>query len=344
MRRRQQTPASTGNKKAITTLSECDVVSVFFYNFETWLDARGKRFGEFLAKYGISHDFMLSELVNAERDIARAIERTNCKIVINELCVAPPAIVERLARRFSAVKFISLGHAAPCYESASFNHSDRLFAHQVLSTRAENVYFGTVMSRNRFADVTGSKVVELPNFIDMPAIESPPQVIRPLSLSMIGRQDVVKGQPSAISALARLSKSREIHAFITTSKEAQVGIAKLVHEGVSHTFLKWGDWRKMLNNVANFVDIGIQLSLTESFNLVAIEHMTLGKPVVGTVAIEYLPKSWQANPQDPESAVKAIEMIANNYDRESKRAKTIAEKVAGKCNKTLIKNLKQLIK
>lgn len=337
-------PFKAAGDKSASAVSACDVLSVFFFNFPSWVDARGIRLGAFLSKRGISHDFLFTRHDRCEQDIAEAIERSGCKVFINELCVTRPEVIGALARRFPGVQFVSLNHGAPNLLVFQSDWQDRTFNQLLLSSREPNVFFGTVMPADRFDDVTGAKVVELPNFIDLPEVFVPPREDRPLSLSVVGRRDVVKGTPAAISTICRLARNRpDLSALIVSNGFDEADKAKLAHENVRASFVEWGDWRAMLDLVAGSVDIGLQYSLTESFNLVALEHLALGKPVVGTRAIEYLPRAWQINPQDPSEGARLVERLFGDLDKHAAKAREIAAKVSRSKNRTFVKNLESLL-
>lgn len=73
------------------------------------------------------------------------------------------------------------------------------------------------------------------------------------------------------------------------------------------------------------IDIGLQLSATESFNYVAAEHLGLGIPVVASHAVPWCP--WRVRYEDVEAAADTVESILEDYTSASARAIEAARQV-----------------
>jgi len=74
------------------------------------------------------------------------------------------------------------------------------------------------------------------------------------------------------------------------------------------------------------IHVGLQLSMTESFNYVVMEHMAQGIPCVTSRAIPFCP--WQVDdPEDIEAAAELVETILGNYRECSARALDAARDV-----------------
>ena len=342
---RQDIEKASSPEKPVDSVSRCDVLSVFFNHFPTWIDTRGNRLGDFLRRNGIEHDFFFTRHETSEQDIEKAIEASKCKVFFNELAVTRPHIIEALAVKFPSVKFVSIYHAAPNYSSDTADWKERTFGALLSSARHSNVFAATVMPADRFNDFKGAQVISLPNFFELPeGIDVPPRGDRPFTLSVVGRRDVVKGTGAAISTLCRLHQERDdIAALLISNQFADAERARIAYEKVNASFVKWGDWQGYLQLIANTVDVGLQYSLTESFNLIALEHLSLGKPVIGSHAIEYLPKAWQINPQDPKAGAVVADKIFDNLEKESEKAKRLASRISRKINKEFLTNLKRLL-
>ncbi len=70
---------------------------------------------------------------------------------------------------------------------------------------------------------------------------------------------------------------------------------------------KWCEPEEFLE-LLKFIDIGLQVSLTETFNVVCADYVTAGIPVVGSDAIEWLCPWSKAQDDDVNSIVKAMHM------------------------------------
>ena len=67
----------------------------------------------------------------------------------------------------------------------------------------------------------------------------------------------------------------------------------------------WAEHRDFLKLVAE-MDICLQVSLSESFNIVSADAVSLGVPLIGSPAISWLPSRSQADPGSAESIVEAM--------------------------------------
>jgi glycosyltransferase involved in cell wall biosynthesis len=342
---RENVALSKSPDRSADKVKPCDVLSVFFHDFPTWVQTRGVRLGEFLGKRDIEHDFFFTRHETSAQDIEKAIRASGCKVFLNELCVTRPHVIESLAQKFPSVRFVSIFHAAPNYTSTQPDWKERTFDTLLATTRSRNIVAATVMPADRFDDFKGAKVVSLPNFFELPeGIQTPTRGDRPFTLSLVGRRDVVKGTHAAVSTICRLHQRRDdVGALLISNKFDDGDRARIAYEGVRASFVKWGDWQEYLQLIANTVDVGLQYSLTESFNLVALEHLALGKPVIGSHAIEYLPKKWKVNPQDPAEGARVAEDIFDNLEEESARAVRTAKRVSKKCNETFLDNINTLL-
>jgi glycosyltransferase involved in cell wall biosynthesis len=201
------------------------------------------------------------------------------------------------------------------------------------------------MDKDRYDDFQGADVISLPNFFDIPEVDrAVKDVDAPPVFSMVGRNDNVKGVPASISILARLREEMELQCIGISTQFPSDHRAKLAQAHIPSSLIPWTTWQKSLEIIASYVDVGLQLSQSESFNLVSIEHMALGKPMIATPAIEYIPQEWQINPQNPREGVRVAKRILENYEEESEKAKIVALAVGTRCNETLLENLTPLIK
>ncbi len=107
--------------------------------------------------------------------------------------------------------------------------------------------------------------------------------------------------------------------------------------GLEYRIHPWQPWAEFLEHTQEAVDVGLQVSFTESFNYVAIEQMLCGKPVIGSPAIRYLPEAWQANPDDPDEIADVLVGLIENYEVESERAVEVATQFAEWMNKEFVR-------
>lgn len=78
--------------------------------------------------------------------------------------------------------------------------------------------------------------------------------------------------------------------------------------GTPHSLVEhpWLD-RSLFLLLASQMDVGMQVSFNESFNIVAADFVSLGVPVVVSNAIKWMPKALQVSPVDTEEMVRKLE-------------------------------------
>lgn len=87
-------------------------------------------------------------------------------------------------------------------------------------------------------------------------------------------------------------------------------LAEQGHELIMH---KWAPREEFLQTCAK-MDIGLQVSFSETFNIVGADLISQGVPLVGSKEIPWLDKSCQANPTETHDIVRALNLAnANPY-------------------------------
>lgn len=326
----------------------CQVLTVLGTALASWTQFRGVAVKQLLADHGIAHSWTH---YGSESTLGIQIERSQCSLVINELWTIPATVVNNLATRFPGVRFVNMNHSSPSF----MVHLDRpvsiarrmelLEQYDQLAAIHPNVYHGTVMGVDRF-ELNGSKVVSIPNPIrtppPVPARMPDPKL---LSLSLICRFCPMKNLVGQVAAVRMVAKERAVSLLIMTTYNP--GMDRFVRDlrvaGVNTTVLEWDTWENVMHLIGLYVDIGLQVSLSESLNMVALEHMMLGKPVVGSQAIEYIPHEWQANPQDPGDIAGKILTHSACLGARGAEAKTIADRVCKENNQRFLTSIQSLL-
>jgi hypothetical protein len=77
------------------------------------------------------------------------------------------------------------------------------------------------------------------------------------------------------------------------------------HQLVEHPWLNHGEFLELVSTM----DLGMQVSLTESFNIVAADFVARGVPIVVSTDIAWMPKMTQADPCSPASMREALERV-----------------------------------
>jgi len=82
------------------------------------------------------------------------------------------------------------------------------------------------------------------------------------------------------------------------------------HELVEHD---WLDREEFLSLVRT-MDFGLQVSMSETFNIVAADFVSEGVPIIGSTEIDWLPEFYCAQPTDVTDIVKTIDRVIK-YER-----------------------------
>lgn len=312
---RMPTTAIERPTTAIKIKNPCMVLSVVSVGDEQWIDYRGRRFGTWLRERGISHGW--AENGEAEELIAEARAR-KVRVIISEAQVIHVDVVEKLATALPGVKIIHLLHGAPAW-CASYAPAQTYGAIRQ-SRDLPNVWVAAVSNISAMAWTKGSKVIQLPNPIQLPSelAELQPKA-RPtagevLCVSLIARPFPAKNWGGMLAALGILAERRPIRVICagrnTPWQREHLNYLEALEIPVEN--MMFGDWSLSLNRVASYVHVGLACGFTDALNLIAAEHCLLGIPVVGSPSLDWMPPEWRINPQDPVAMADLVERHASD--------------------------------
>lgn len=310
-------------------------------HFATWVQYRGHRQRAFLAGHGIRHGWSHAQDAATLR---REIEARGVRVVLNEVWHLPLADMAKLAAAFPDVQFVVVNHGVPGWVATRYStiHYEILR----LARDLPNCHYGTVMSVERVAAPPGTRVVSLPNFCLLPE-NLPDREPGPPTVSLIARDEEGKQWGNAIAAVALAARAvPDLHVVIGCP-DVFGGIAPhLAHLdeiGVPWTRMLWDNWETYLDRVARTVDCHLTATLAESFCLVPLEHCLMGRPAVGTPAVEWLPDRLQGHPQRPASLAYILSGLFADYENAARHAKGVAWNVRERNHRHLIASLNRLL-
>jgi glycosyltransferase involved in cell wall biosynthesis len=111
--------------------------------------------------------------------------------------------------------------------------------------------------------------------------------------------------------------------------------------GVAVEVCSWCPWDEFPGFLHDKVDIVLQPSLTESHNLIGIEALLAGCPVVGSRSLRYLPQQWLIDPEDPRAiSAKIQEVSGDPTSREL--ARKLGQSESKRCNDAFIAYVQRL--
>lgn len=125
---------------------------------------------------------------------------------------------------------------------------------------------------------------------------------------------------SAIQYANRTGKTLNFHVNISEHEQAQAGptlrslraiFANTRHNLVEHP---WYDHSQFLNVVKN-MDLGMQISFTETFNITAADFVFCGIPIIVSKEIKFVNEASRTDPTNEEEIQKTIRTTLENENR-----------------------------
>ena len=260
------------------------------------------------------------------------IEESGCRVVINRaLCVAPSDIAA-LAALKPDVQFVIVNHSSPTYLWAETNGACRQEMYLALSLAMANVHYATPHE--------GAAEVLLgclwwPNWVAEQSPITPRQspIDRPWRICLISNLRVLKALGVQIMGVAHaLEQGLDAQLILCLTKPERPDLVGQVQATINSLpalagrvgQAPWGGRAQYLELLAQ-MDIGLQCSPSESENLVALEHMLTGAPVVCSRALRYAPlECLPRNADCPVSISYCLQDLTVDYQRHSATVLTAA--------------------
>ena len=288
------------------------------------------------------------EFIETYKDISNVIYTIETKkplLVINNALLIDVYTMEILTKQYPTVKFLSMNHSSQADLSKVTFWIACQNQHISCMLKYPNYYYGVPDERNIIKQILEhERLVTLlnPVLIEDRYIykELPPKP----TLSLICRWDALKNIQNQILACCLVNKIRPIR-LLYCLHGSSIDLIKDIHRilPLEYCIIPWGDYANYITIIQKEVDIGLQVSFTESFNYVTIEHMACSKPVVGSSAIRFLPEKWQANADDFSDIARIILEILDDYENNTKLAYSIAKSTSINNNRHFIETIKGLL-
>jgi len=243
---------------------------------------------------------------------------THC--IIEAAFVSVDAVV-RLLRTFPRVEFVCRCHSQIAFLQVEPGAIELFRRYLVLQDNELNLQVSANSERVCDFIRTGwnGKCLYLPNLYDT---ERPERHLarvadsHKIRVSSFGAIRLMKNHATAAAAAILLARRRgvDLEFYISVNREEQgkgvVHSLRNMFAGVhgaalvEHPWCSWGEFRQ----ACAFMDIGFQVSMTETFNITTADAVAEGVPVVVGEAIDWCPPHWRASIDDPE----CIARVANN--------------------------------
>lgn len=322
----------------------CDLIYAINHLHPLWLESRAMVAIDLLTGNGIKAEvFNCYGLTRDE--IIDCVETKEPRVVINATMSLHHGRTENLASRFPRVKWVTTCHSSQSDLARNSCWLRGQTAFLDLARRKHNCYYGLVDERADFYQAFSCpRLIHLNNCAlqldDAPhlALHDPPIV----SLICCWRQ--LKNIPNQLIALSLASKITPLKVLLSV-KDDRESLAERFAKSVSLCcdVRPWRPWRDYRQMIAEDVDVGLQVSFTESFNFVALDHMLAAKPVIGSPAIRYLPSEWQSNSDDPEDIARRLVNVLSNYRESSALAERIAKEKVESSNAAFLSTIRALL-
>jgi hypothetical protein len=250
------------------------------------------------------HRAELAEAVDGNC-IDRLVTEARPRIVILEAIWVTPAKLAELRRLHPHVRFVVRVHSEIPFLANEGNSIAWLAEYRKLGVE---VAFNSEQAADDFAAIAPS--LYLPNTYPLRKLRYPHRRGGELHVGCFGAVRPLKNQ--LIQALAAIRYAqrlgKKLHFHMNGSRTEQGGNSNLKaieaafaatgHELVLHP---WLDHHDFLELVAK-MDFCLQVSLSESFNIVSADAVSLGVPLIGSAAIRWLPRRSRA-PVDSAAAI-----------------------------------------
>lgn len=310
-------------------------LALIFKDFAMWcrtscvgLHVAGYATAEVLGNYGIE---TVAAAVRHNVDLVDFIEKYNEEHdkPLTHVVISAPWLssydLEKLLSYFRHTQFVILSHSNVGFLQADSCGMHLLRRYHELARHYHNLKIGG--NSFKFAkwmkESYGDDVVLLPNLYPLNEVPSP-KVWDQVSPLKIGAFGAVRPQKNFMTAAAaavvihrRLCIPVEFHMseggegdFNSTSR----AIDEMLHgTGVTIVRHKWCYWDDFVKLVAT-MDLMIQVSYTESFNMITADGISVGVPSVVSPAIYWAPAAWKADPDNAlDVAVKGIYLLVRHH-------------------------------
>lgn len=252
--------------------------------------------------------------------IVEMIEATACRLLACHTTICDPSVVEAAAMAFPSVKFWVVYHGSQVSMNVNSTWMRNQTAFLAMTKRLSNVWYGTPEPTAPFARLGYDRFQTWPNTIPFEMPTEPLSMQDPPVLAIAGRGDVIKAHASAVLAAGLVAKQRPIvlESFVKDASTALNDLATAA--GISIAKKPYLPSSQFREHLRRSVSVVLDATMTEATQYVGLDALSQGRPVVGSQTIRYLPREWQADPNDPADIARVALMFLDDYPRYSAEA------------------------
>jgi hypothetical protein len=244
-------------------------------------------------------------------------------VIINTPNFTSPHKFGELALRWPDIRFVMLNHTGLAYMSIDDNGPRKIRELLHLHRSIHNVQVAGNNKRFGWFEVYGVRPLYLPNLFDCGSFVDPVTHRKdpdPLRIGSFGENRPWKNQ--SIAAMAALSIARrmgvQLELFVNQDRwEQSWPFSQPRRELFDHlpwakiVTVPWASWSTFRQTVG-MMDLCIHPSFDETFCSVVADSIAEAVPSVTTAAMEWTPRSWQAEPFDPASVAAVGSHLLHN--------------------------------
>jgi hypothetical protein len=254
--------------------------------------------------------------IDDEKTIEAIIKEKNPKKVVFEALWVKEITVQRLTSIFKEVKFYCHLHSQMPFLSIE---SNAMFMCKVYAKFGVGVIANSIESYKSFkCFMPEDMVFGLYNIYGKPLKEA--KLIKKekfnIDIACFGAIRPMKNQ--LIQAMAAYKfcqvEGKKLRFHINSARVESGGqsvlqnlinffsdlpMAELIHRG-------WIEPERFVDEIADSIDIGMQFSMTETFNIVACDYTAAGIPAIGSDAIRWIDPSCKFSMHDPDDMIKGL--------------------------------------
>jgi len=277
------------------------------------------------------------------------LERRPRMIVLGALCIPPERLAE-LAAAHTETRFVIRIHSNLPWLFQSTAEFPGALAVLDLARDRPNVFYSVVDPDEALRwRAAGLPVIALPNVYGGEIAERPRPYNGPhpyVHLSAMFALRILKHAGGHVLAAATVNRQVAVKLYVQTGRADSPKYARqmCLLANACDLLMPCEPYRKhaqFIEWLGDTIDVGLQLSATESFNYVALEHMALGIPVVASEAVRFCP--WRVNYEHTDEAAETVLRILSDYRACSERALEAVREIAEAHRLIFLQNIERLL-
>jgi len=244
---------------------------------------------------------------------------------VTHCCIEAPWLpateMVKLMRKYRRTEFVCRLHAQVSFLQVDGGAFEKLEGYKMLQDG--DVGFTLASNNQRFCrhfeSVHNCYCTYLPNLYDLdrPSRKRPvPHTDRLLRIASFGALRPMKNHLTAAAAAMEIARRRsgDLEFWVSTGRDEEHGVLRGIRNlFAAHPWAKavgnpWQPWAQFRHTIAR-MDLVIQASYTESFNIVTADAVSEGVPCVVSPAIEWMPDFCQADPDDASAIARTGSML-----------------------------------